>query len=86
MVNSIAVHLSCDCVSSVETAVTDSSLLVLSSACETCGARFGRKASLNQHHATVHERKRPFQCEVCLKSFGQKVCGSPFLCAATSHL
>ena len=33
--------------------------------CETCMARFGQKAHLQKHVATVHRGEKPFKCPRC---------------------
>ena len=37
-----------------------------------CDANFARKAHLNVHLASIHEGKKPFQCNLCETSFVQK--------------
>ena len=37
-----------------------------------CQQAFGQNGALKGRINTVHENRRPFQCEVCQKYFGQK--------------
>jgi hypothetical protein len=37
--------------------------------CAHCDRCFADKSSMNKHQRTVHEQRRPHQCEVCLKGF-----------------
>ena len=37
--------------------------------CKICNASF---ANLNRHHASVHEGKKPFECDICGHKFPQK--------------
>lgn len=34
-------------------------------ACNLCGSSFAEKYNLNKHVRTVHEKKRPFSCDIC---------------------
>ena len=35
--------------------------------CTICSKSFTRKATLKSHILTVHEKQRPYECDVCLK-------------------
>ena len=35
--------------------------------CPTCEKSFTRNASLRSHILTVHEKQRPYECDVCSK-------------------
>ncbi|KAI0760270.1 hypothetical protein C8Q74DRAFT_215598 [Fomes fomentarius] len=37
-----------------------------------CSATFGSKSNMERHVQTVHEKIRPYQCDQCKESFGQK--------------
>ena len=41
--------------------------------CSNCNASFDWKSSLKRHVRTVHEKNRPFQCNVCDKKFHTNV-------------
>nr|XP_023012374.1 zinc finger protein OZF-like [Leptinotarsa decemlineata] len=40
--------------------------------CGLCSKTFSATKSLKCHVAVVHNNERPFQCQICLKSFGRK--------------
>ena len=40
--------------------------------CDFCDTTFTLNSQLKYHIGTVHERKKPFQCNDCNKSFGRK--------------
>nr|XP_023012387.1 zinc finger protein OZF-like [Leptinotarsa decemlineata] len=40
--------------------------------CDLCTKTFSIAKTLRNHVAVVHNNERPFQCQVCLKSFGRK--------------
>ncbi len=40
--------------------------------CKICGHLFTQTGDLAKHILTVHEKKRPFKCEMCGKAFGEK--------------
>ena len=40
--------------------------------CAVCSKIFGRKAELDRHIRTVHEKRADFKCEVCLRCFTEK--------------
>ena len=39
----------------------------------TCDKMYGGKENLNMHLKQMHENDKPFKCEMCLKSFAQKI-------------
>ena len=44
-----------------------------SNKCEKCNISFTNYTSLIRHQKVKHEGHKPFKCEFCLKTFGQKV-------------
>ena len=40
--------------------------------CATCKSSFTHKSKMKQHIKTVHEKIKPFACDICDKSFGYK--------------
>jgi len=40
--------------------------------CQTCGARLGSRNNLKNHIEEVHDKVRPFKCQVCDKEFFAK--------------
>ena len=36
-----------------------------------CNLNFGHKIFLKKHINTVHEKQKPFKCQICAKKFGQ---------------
>ena len=40
--------------------------------CENCQTSFVQKIVLNTQKLTVHENKRPFNCDICQKCYGLK--------------
>ena len=40
--------------------------------CEICCKTYSKLANLKKHIASVHEKKKPFKCEICDYNFSQK--------------
>ncbi len=40
--------------------------------CTICGHSFTQVGDLKKHIRTVHEKQRPFKCDICGKAFGEK--------------
>ena len=42
--------------------------------CELCNKRLSSKTVLKTHIASVHEKKKPYQCDICCAYFLYQIC------------